>query len=111
MMYLEREQTQVLLRAGGSSYAVTQLQKASVVPDPPQKIKDCIHYLLEYGTLKCAPYLPDALGLDVAIKWNNPALWIKAANECGFQSNPFKFGWKKVVAAWDKFGFEALRPS
>ena len=100
-----------MLRAGGSSYAAAQLQKAPVVPEPPQKIKDCIDYLLKYGTGERAPNLPDTLFLDVAIKWNNPALWVKVANECGFQSNPFKVGWKKVVAAWDKFGFEALRPS
>lgn len=111
ILYLEREQTQLLLRAGGSSYAAAQLQKAPVVPEPPQKIKDCLDYLLKYETGVNAPRLPNALSLDVSIKWNHLALWKKAANGCGFESDPLKFGWEKVVTAWDKFGFEALRPS
>ena len=111
ILYLEREQTQLLLRAGGSSYAAAQLQKAPVVPEPPQKIKDCLDYLIKLETGMFGSRLPYGCSIEVAIKWNSLALWKKAADGSGFKEDPLEFGWERVVAAWDKFGFEALRPS
>ena len=111
MLYLERGQTQLLLKVGGSEYAIAQLQKASVEPEPSQDIEDCLNHLIEHG---CGFYSSDSwnpASVELAIKWNSLALWEKAAKGCGFKADPLKFGWEKVVAAWDKFGFEALRPS
>ena len=111
IFYLEKEQTQLLLRAGGSSYAISQLQKASAVPEPPQKIKDCLDYLIKLETGMFGSRLPYGCSIEMAIKWNSLALWKKAADGSGFKEDPLEFGWERVVAAWDKFGFEALRPS
>ena len=112
ILYLEKEQTQLLLQAGGSTYATAQLQKASVDPEPSQVIKDCLNYLIRHESGIYSSYSSkNTVNVELAIKWNSLALWEKAASGCGFKADPLKFGWEKIVTAWDKFGFQALRPS
>ena len=112
ILYLEKEQTQLLLEAGGPSYATAQLQKASVDPEPSQDIEDCLNYLIKHESGIYNTYSPrNPASVELAIKWNNLALWEKAASGRGFKADPLKFGWEKIVTAWDKFGFQALRPS
>ena len=116
VLYLKKNETRLLFKAGRSSYAISQLQKAPAVIEPSQDLKKCLAYLIENISGNYNPYCSlsepvNSPTLDLALKWNSLPLWEKAASGCGFKADPFKFGWERVVNACEKFGFEFLRPS
>ena len=116
VLYLKKNETRLFLKAGRSSYAISQLQKALSTTEPSQDLKECLAYLIENESGNYDPYCFSSntvspIALDLALKWNSIPLWKKAASGCGFNADPLKFGWERVVNAWEKFGFEFLRPS
>ena len=108
-LYLKENEIKLQLKAGGKDFAIAHLQKATVVSEPSQDLKECLTYLIDNTFRAYYSDLPAIL--DLAIKWNNLPLWENAASPAGFKSKPLEFDWKKVIAAWEKFGFESLRPS
>lgn len=107
ILYLKRDEKRIMLQAGGVSYAITRLKKASPVK-PNEDTKAYAEYVLG---VKSYDDSNDILVLNLALSWGDLSLWQKAANKCKFNADPTSIGWERVVAAWDKFGFEALRPS
>lgn len=96
-----------MLEAGGVSYAIAQLKKASSV-EPNEDTKAYAEYVLG---VQSYDNKNDCFVMNLALSWGDLSLWQKAANKCKFNDDPTSIGWERVVAAWDTFGFEALRPS
>lgn len=96
-----------MLEAGGASYAMAQLKKANPV-QPTEENREYVDYALGVCWFDNTE---DRFLMNVGLLWEDLVVWQKAANKWGFGADPTSIGWENVVAAWDKFGFGALRPS
>jgi hypothetical protein len=47
---------------------------------------------------------------DLAVQWNDLAMWTQVVKASGADKNLEMIGTDKLIAAWSKFSFENLRP-
>lgn len=107
ILYLKKNEKAILLNAGGVSYALDQLKKVDPIECTEENRAYAEYLVKSYPHSKTYHFFV----MDLSISWGDRLLWQKAADKCGFQTDPTSIEWERVIAAWDKFGFESMRPS
>ena len=113
VLYLKVDSHGLLLRAGGASYAMSQLKLRN--PDEPSALdrKFATHVVVHLNSSNVhrgteREWL--AYMFELALRWRDSEIWLKIASKIGSQQNLHLIGEEKLNAAWDVFGFDTLRP-
>ncbi|KAH8111037.1 hypothetical protein DFH11DRAFT_710036 [Phellopilus nigrolimitatus] len=107
VLYLKANAQNILLEAGGITYAVAQLKSNNPTLPTPQDtaFANYIADHLSVQHINAGYYVA-----DLALRWKNAPLWFKVACKCGADKNPDTLGKERLTAAWAVLGFEAIRP-
>jgi len=88
----------ILLNAGGVSYAVQKLKQGQP-RDPTEDDHTVSNFIL--GRIKGGDKVPALAMADLAMQWNDLTMWTRV----------IKLGADKFVTAWRAFLFESIRPT
>jgi hypothetical protein len=109
VLFPTAKELDILLNAGGVSYALQKLKRAGPRDDPTPEDRKMANYVLARLTPRDKI---SALALaDFAIQWNDLAMWNQLVKASGADKNLDVIGKDKLFAGWKKFSFENVRPT
>jgi hypothetical protein len=97
----------ILLKAGGVSYALPKLKRAGP-RDPTDEDRKIANYVL--ARLTPRDKASSLAMADFAIQWNDLAMWNQLVKASGAEKNLDMVGKDNLIKAWKKFSFESVRP-
>lgn len=106
LIWPDSQNVSVVTSMGGQAAAVASLRATKSVT-PSKHDLDLVDV-----ALAAAAHTADAgrLVADLAVRWQDPALWLRAVNSCRAGSDVSIFGAPRLVAAYDKFAFPSVGP-
>ena len=126
VLFPSSKQLDVLLSSGGVEYAVAELEK-SVSEGPAnenQKIVEYIfrnwgktspeYYIFDFRPSYEVPTMPPSEVTtrltDIAVQFDDAKLWVRTIGMCEFKDriDLSRFGWNRMIAAWEKFHLEEI---
>lgn len=106
LIWPDSQNVSVVTSMGGQAAAVASL-RATKSATPSKRDLDLVDVALASAAISTDA---GCLVADLAVRWQDPALWLRAVNSCRAGSNVSVFGATRLVAAYEKFAFPSVGP-
>lgn len=106
LIWPDSENVSVVTSMGGTAAAIASL-RANKSTTPSKHDLDLVDIALSSAAISTET---GRLVADLAVRWQDPALWLRAVNSSRAGSNVSVFGATRLVAAYDKFAFPSVGP-
>lgn len=108
VLFPRQEESNILLNAGGVSYAVQKLRAAGARAPTAEDRKFANYVLSQAGTRE---KITANFMADLALRWGDSGMWRQVVKASGADKNIGVLGRDKFIGAWKRFSFEVVRSS
>lgn len=107
MLFPCTKELDILLKAGGVTYAIQKL-KRSGQKDPTEEDRKIAKYVVDRVSTRDKDTTRTMA--DFAAQWNDIAMWKQVIKASGADKSFDVLGKDRFIAAWKAFSFENVRP-
>jgi hypothetical protein len=107
VLFPVEKELDILLKAGGVSYAIQKLNRAGR-KDPNEEDRRMAEYVLNRSDIRNKDIATTMA--DFAVQWGDTVMWTRVAKASGADKSVDVLGRDRFIGAWKAFSFEAVRP-